>query len=212
MTPKPVTAAALAAEPKLMGIREYARHRKCSHPAVIHAIDAGRLVNAVRTDHRGRRAIDQVAADLEWSLTTDPAQQREKDEQRKAAPQPAPTEKQLLIDGTVEDVVPQPDDNAQLGARARLTYSVQRSRGAAAKAEMLELQVRERRGDLIDRTKVQDEFFRQATKLREAIMRVAVSEKHKLAAIKDPEKIQARLEEALRNALRTLADGQNARR
>jgi hypothetical protein len=209
---KPVTIDTLAAAPKLMGIREYSRHRGCSHPAVIKAIKDGRLASALRTDARGKQVIDQAAADLEWSLTTDPAQQREKDEQRKADPKPTPTEKQLLIDGSVEDVVPPKDDSDQLASRARLTFSVQRSRGAAAKAEMLELQVQERRGDLINRMRVQDEAFRQATKLREAIMRVAVSEKHKLAAIKDPEKIQARLEAALRTALRSLTNGPSTQR
>lgn len=200
----------MIAEPKLMGIREYSRHRGCTHPAVKKAIDVGRLSSSLRQGPAGRLLIDQAAADLEWKLTTDPAQQREPDEHRKPAAVPAPAEtlKQHTITGETEEVQNgERSAGDQVADRARIVFSAQRARTAAAKAELAELDLSERRGEMISRTKVTDEAYRQAVKLRESILAVPRIVSHRLVAMKDAGKIQRLLELELTKALRSLGDG-----
>lgn len=195
-------------EPKLMGVREYARHRGCTHPAVIKAIDAGRLSSSLRTGARGRTLIDQAVADMEWKLTTDPAQQREPEEHRKPAAAPITALRQHTITGETEVVDP-PEQNAgeEIASRARIAFSAQRARTAAAKAALAELDLSERRGEMISRSKVTDEAYRQAVKLREAILSVPRIVSHRLVAMKDAAAIQRMLEKELTKALRSLDDG-----
>lgn len=48
-----------------MGIREYARHRGCSHVAVLKAIDTGRLERSIYLV-AGKKKINPLLADQEW--------------------------------------------------------------------------------------------------------------------------------------------------
>lgn len=212
---KAVAATEGPAPAKLMGIREYARHRAArgapgaTHSAVRKAIESGRLAAALVAGDRGRQLIDQEKADLEWGLTTDPAQQRHPDEQRKPEEVAAAAPRQLLITGESVDANQDQEvgpENA-LANRARVGFSVQRARTAAAKAELAELDLAERRNELISRVKVTDEYYRQATKLREAIMAVPRRMSGRLTP-----KMVAVLEEELRKALRSLPDGGSRRR
>lgn len=195
---------------KLMGIREYARHRAArnapgaTHPAVRKAIDTGRLVASIIRDGDGKVRIDAAKADVEWGLTSDPAQQRDADEQRKPNAPTAPQPEQLLITGGSEPARP-PAVQENVGDRARLVFSLQRGRMVSAKAEMAELELAEMRGELISRDKVADDYYREATKLREAIMSVPRTLARRLGP-KNTKLVEASLKEALR----TLAD--NARR
>lgn len=171
--------------PKFMGIREYARHRAAhnasgkTHAAVQKAIESGRLSASVVRDGHGRVRIDQEKADLEWTLTADPAQQRAPDELRKAAPPPAETPQlqQLLLtgEGEAEPVQPGQENKpeaARLAERVRLGFSAQRARRETADASLTELKLAEKRGELVSAAAVTDETFKLARKLRESIMEV----------------------------------------
>jgi hypothetical protein len=57
-----------------VSIREYARHRGCSHEAVRRAIQAGRLKRSV-TKVGKATAIDVELADREWDANTDDTKQ-----------------------------------------------------------------------------------------------------------------------------------------
>lgn len=57
-----------------VSIREYARHRGCSHEAVRRAIQAGRLTRSVTKIGRAT-AIDVELADREWDANTDDTKQ-----------------------------------------------------------------------------------------------------------------------------------------
>jgi hypothetical protein len=57
-----------------LGVRAYARHRRCAASSVVKAIASGRLRESVTHDRRGPR-IDPVVADCEWRDNTDPAKQ-----------------------------------------------------------------------------------------------------------------------------------------
>lgn len=192
--------------PKLMGQREYARHRAAfgatggTHSAVAKAIASGRLVASLVRDSAGRVRIDQEKADLEWGLTTDPAQQREPDELRKPETPPPELPKQLLITGEAVDAgSDQKGPHSEIQDRARVVYSTQRARIAAAKAELEELELSERRGELVNAQKVADDYYRQAAKLREGIMNVP-----KLLARELGPKLRKRVERELEKVLRGL--------
>lgn len=64
---------ATKSKPKLMGVRDYARHRKCAPSTVEEAIDSERLSKSVTRDEKGRPRIDALLADAEWAATTDVA-------------------------------------------------------------------------------------------------------------------------------------------
>lgn len=192
--------------PKLMGIREYARHRAAfnasgaTHTAVQKAIQSGRLGASIVRDTAGRIRIDQEKADIEWGLTSDPAQQREPDELRRSETPPPELPKQLLITGeSVDAGQDQSKPHAEISDRARLVYSTQRARIATSKAELEELELAERRGELVSSVKVTDEYYRQARKLREAILAVPQTMAKRLGP-----KLAKDLERELLKALRSL--------
>ena len=67
--------------PVLVGVREYARHRGVSHPAVSKAIRTGRLQEAVTYTQKGSRRVAQIdveVADREWLAKTDTRRQAPK--------------------------------------------------------------------------------------------------------------------------------------
>ena len=196
----------------LMGQREYARHRKSlglpggTHPAIAKAIDAGRLVKSITIGDKGRILIDPAKADLEWGATTDPAQQREADEVRKPGTPASNGVTQTTITGDPEAELdgrqPTPGPLAEYTDRARVGFAVQRARTAAAKAEIAELDLAERRGDLISIVKVQDEAYKLGVRLREAVMAVPRRLQSRM-----PAKLVPVLEDELRKALKSLETG-----
>lgn len=109
-----------------MGIREYARHREgrglagATHRAVQVAIRDGRLVKAVRDGK-----IDAAVADAEWSATT--LSQR--------IPRTGPTS----VDA---------DDDDDLPAGVP-TLKESRARREAAEAALAEIELAEKRGELV---------------------------------------------------------------
>jgi hypothetical protein len=63
--------------PERLGVREYAKHRRCSPSSVVKAISSERLTeHSVTRDARGRPRIDAALADREWDRNTDPNMQR----------------------------------------------------------------------------------------------------------------------------------------
>lgn len=58
-------------KPKTMGVRDYARRRRCAPSTVEEAIESGRLSRSIERDAKGRPRINPVLADAEWSANTD---------------------------------------------------------------------------------------------------------------------------------------------
>jgi phage terminase Nu1 subunit (DNA packaging protein) len=113
--------------PIMMGIREYARHREerglagATHRAVQVAIRDGRLVRAVRGGK-----IDAAIADAEWASTT--LSQR--------IPHTGPTSVEIGDD----------DDDLPPGVPS---LKESRARREAAEAALAEIELAEKRGDLV---------------------------------------------------------------
>ena len=63
---------------EFLGIRAYARHRKCAPSSVIKAIASGRLPQSVTRDDAGRPQIDPIRADIEWRDNTNALMHRDR--------------------------------------------------------------------------------------------------------------------------------------
>lgn len=57
---------------ELISIREYARRKGCSDPAVLKAIKTGRINNGCIIDEKGNKKIIPEIADAEWKSNSDP--------------------------------------------------------------------------------------------------------------------------------------------
>ena len=107
-----------------LSIRAYAKHRGCHHSAVQRAIDSGRLVTSLVYDDAGAPGIaDAAAADAEWAANT--RSERE------------PLTSQIARQGGAA-----PDDEESPLAAARTRYE-------EAKASLAEIELAERRGQLV---------------------------------------------------------------
>jgi len=148
----------------MLSIPEYATHRGVSPQAVRKAIKDGRLRQAVT--HTGRNAkIDQAAADVEWRRNTSQAQQRtaEQINTGKAAAQG------LLTTGT---------DGMQ-----SIDYSKARAYGEGYKAKLLEMEYREKAGQLVRVDEVKMGTFKMVRTFRDAVQNIPVRIVNELAAI-----------------------------
>lgn len=90
---------------ELISIREYARRKGCSDPAVLKAIKTGRINNGCIIDEKGNKKIIPEIADAEWKSNSDPVRAKmgirfdipsttqEPAKQETPAPKPAPKPK-----------------------------------------------------------------------------------------------------------------------
>jgi hypothetical protein len=128
----------------LLTFRKYAVHRGVSVQAVSKAVAAGRITTV--SDVKGRRRIDPEVADIQWSRNTDPVQAQRAAGQRVQAP---PT-----MDHSPAD--------------PRAAQSV-RDRVETARAELLELELQEKRGILVKVEDVKRRAFELARAMRDAL-------------------------------------------
>lgn len=56
-----------------ISIREYARRKGCSDPAVLKAIKTGKIINGCVIDEKGNKKIIPDIADVEWLYHSDPS-------------------------------------------------------------------------------------------------------------------------------------------
>lgn len=148
-----------------LGVRAYARHRGCSHPAVINAIASGRLKDSVRDG----KVVDVALADREWSRNTSYSeapvaiQEREAAREIAAAPPPASGHPPPALDGA--DV---PSEDVQ-EAREGMSLGEASAIEKVWKAKRAKLEYLEAAGDLVPardvRVTLEDVFRTCRTKL-----------------------------------------------
>jgi hypothetical protein len=128
----------------MMGYREYGRHRGVALRAVQKAIEAGRI----RTVMVGVRAmIDSDQADRDWQSNTDPLMSDPGQQlQLPAAALPAARPAASAAMASPKDAAPaaEPEDSNE--------FREQRIREMRARADNAELDLAERRGDLVSVT------------------------------------------------------------
>lgn len=176
------------------GLRAYAKHRKALNlpgqtlQAVQDALASGRIVPA-RRDERGRIVeLDFQLCDMMWSKNTDPIQQERA--YGGMAPQGiTPSEKHASP----------PDPSSD--------WAAWRARGEKAKAELSELDLKERLGELVELESVIDAISDCNIKARTALMQIPDRVAGQLAATSDPQLVYALLLFELENVVKEIAVG-----
>jgi hypothetical protein len=152
----------------LMGLREYARHRKCALRAVQKAIDSGRI-KLVHVDGERWPKIDQAQADHDWRENTDHSRQNVMNELGPDGGPPPP--------GGDEDELP--DDSTAVARRARAEREeIRRDR------ERIELD--KLKGSLIDLAEAKRMAFTAFRSLRDSLLNIPARIKDQVAAESDP--------------------------
>jgi hypothetical protein len=138
---------------QLLSLRAYADHRGVNLSAVQKAIKANRITTV--PDEKGRAKIDPVVADIQWAQNTNALQQERgsfKD-----------------FEKTQANLAAQPGDNnsptAAPGAVQTSALSNEKARSEKLRSEMLELNLAQKRGELV---KVEDVARALASKLKSA--------------------------------------------
>jgi hypothetical protein len=129
---------------ELISKAEYARRRGCTQPAVLRAINDGRI-----TLIDGK--IDPVAADAQWERNSRP----------RLGSRPA-----------IEVPVSQDSPPVEAPAREGDDYWSSKARREAAEAEMAELKLAEQRGELVRAAAVRTALAKKVATLRETLLQL----------------------------------------
>lgn len=164
---------------------EYARQRGCSKQAVSKAVKAGRL-----TLIDGK--VDPEIADREWARNTDPDQQA-----RGAPEQFEVTQARVQASApAAESDVLGPFDPTLVEAKARTEK---------LRADLLEMEIREKRGELIDADQARRVQFNLGRSARNGFLAIPSRLAPLLAPITDAAQIERMLEAEIRQVCQQIA-------
>lgn len=164
----------------LMGLREYARHRGVSPPAVEKAIKSGRI-----TITNGK--IDSALADASWAARTKPGQ--------KKTPPPDQPRSMDAIEPARPDV-----------AAGGVDYFKARAIRESYNARLAKIDYEEKMRILVRRDEVHVQAFTLARTVRDSVLNVADRVAAELAAEMSADRCHHILTVELRRALSDLAD------
>ena len=184
-----------------MNLQAYANHRKAlglrgtSHVAVINAYNDGRLSEpAVRREGRSW-IIDAELADEQWATRTDPSEN---------GAMGGGTARPIGIEAPVQQQpATSPPPSA---ARSGPSLAVSKQVKAAYEAKLMEIQYKERSGEVGSLQDVRTEASRLARQLRDLLLIIPSRNAAKVAVMSDPEEIRALLQAEIESALRGLAN------
>lgn len=178
---------------QLLGLREYARYREArglpgiTLRAVQKAIESGRITTVV--DEKGKAKIDAEVADIQWGRNTDPDQSARANAGRDVASHPAGGGGGSGVLG---------------GEREGSLYWDAKTRREVAEASKAELQLAEMSGGLVRRDGVERAAYEAGRLLRDMILSVPSALATELAAMTEPQAIEARMRDELRKVLDNL--------
>lgn len=173
---------------ELISILEYARRRGCSDVAVHKAIKAGKIVRGIIREPGSKRPkIDPKIADAEWSSNFDPAYKR--------------NEKLAESLGQSEDT---PKDTGAGGSAAMLSKA--KAKKEVFRAQLAELEYKEKLGQLVDKDAVFAELFQAGQGLRTELLSIPDRVIDDLMACANRQEAHAKLYKAISDALTRLAD------
>lgn len=154
-----------------------------------YAIKTGRLDKSVLRI-KNRTFINWKLADKEWEESTDNI---------KSEQSAGKLEEDLFGKPDPKEIIVEPENGSLIP-----TFATSRAKSETMKAELAELDLKKKKGQLVDRGKVEKEAFALAKKVREAIMNVPSRLSAQLAAMKDRSEVESMLEKELRTALEEL--------
>ncbi len=169
-----------------LSIAAYARHRGCSHVAVLKAIKSGRIVK------EADGTIDPDKADTDWERNTNQAQQR------KEQPSPPPPKAQASV------AVSSSSSDAPMGGGPN--YAQSRAVKEAYHARLAKLSFEEKSGALVRTDNVKVAWFNILRVMRDRLLNFPDRMAPLLAAEEDPKKVRELLDTELRLLLDDAAD------
>lgn len=202
----------------MISLTEYAAHRGVSKMAVSKAVESGRLRDSVVRDDSGAPKIRDVElADREWAANTRPRARPAQDQRHtgqppaaqavgaaaeptppRLPPAPEPRAKQAPAAPARSDLEPPPDYQ-----ESRARREAAEARRASANADMAELDLLERRGELVPAEQARADVQSLLTTVRTKLLAVPSR-----VAQRCPElalQIVPLLDQAIREALEELA-------
>jgi len=203
---KKATKAKKAPAPEWLTPNGYAAHRKITRQAVQKALRTGRLEGCAEKDARGHWHIEKHAADAAWEAASDPTQKRA----RKAggAPRRDPTPPLPGVDD--EERAGERPHAPSTGGGEELTHARASARYTGAKAELAELELRRKLGELVPAAEVRGTLFRLGRKLRDRLQGIPNRIAAELAAESEPRKVHLALSAAIAQALEDLDRAERA--
>lgn len=154
------------AELEKISIREYGRRKGCSDTNVRKAIAAGYIVEGLdRSDPKRPKIIPSIA-DAEWSQYTNPNQERI-----------TRTGKRNVFQAPNEYVVPddvpgRPQNKSATNVSGDATRAAAQKAQAVYKAKLLELEYKEKLGELVNKQAVYNALFAVGQELRSALQSI----------------------------------------
>jgi len=173
-------------EAKPLSLRAYARRRGVSAEAVSKAVASGRLLDSVVVVDGQRKIADPELADREWADNTRPRGEA-------AEPAPSPSRAAAAPD---DEVPPLP---LSLAKRAAAD-----ARRAVAQADLAELDVGERRGELVSAAAVRSDVESRYAIVRTKMLGVPSRVGQRLPEL--AARVAPVVEELIREALEELSD------
>lgn len=157
------------ADTPIISIREYGRRKGCSDTAVRKAINAGKIVEGVARNKRGKPlGIYEEIANREWALNHDPMRERvtkngeaserflEENDSSKDAPKSQPKQP------TAPGYNPANESSLANAKRAQAIY----------KAKLSELEYKQKAGQLVDKQEVYKQLYGAGQELRQAFQTI----------------------------------------
>lgn len=162
-----------------MKIREYARHRGCSHVAVLDAIKSGKLIKAVSVDSKGNKSIDPEIADQEWT----------------------PGQKEIFKEHDPN----KSSEETQANLNVASSYAKARAVRENFQARLAQLEYEEAAGKLVDAETVKNQWVQVASIVRTKILGVPAKARQRIPELTNDAYLV--LETIIREALEELSDG-----
>lgn len=168
---------------ELISQREYAIRRGCSEGAVRKAIKAGKIVNGVVRDEKGKPQINPAVADVEWSQNFNP---------NYAHNNPTLADKLAVVPETPLPPIAPPVDE---GDQQRTSIAKVKHTEATLKAKLLHMKVQEQSGLTVKKADIAPALFDMGVEVRKAIMELPARHIDKLRSIADRNEAQIYWEE-----------------
>lgn len=138
--------------PQLVSVREFSRRIGCSDVAVHKAIKSGKITRGYVEVSPGKFKIDPDVAASEWGKNFDPSYTSN------------PKIRESLQQPTVPELPAQGGSDSSIASAKRAQ--------AILKAKLLDLELREKQGQLVDKQQVYKQLFEMGQQIRSAILTV----------------------------------------
>lgn len=180
----------------IISIREFARRVGCSDTSIRKAIKAGKIVNGVvhNPDPNGHNKVNYEIAFKEWSASYDPSY-------------PSNDKLRSKMMATIEKTEPTSEEKPAADTGNSIN-SAKRAQ-AILKAKLLEIDLKERQGKLVDKQQVYMALFEAGKEVKASIMAVPDRVIDAVFSAKSRNEAHTILTKALIEALDTMSDVQD---